>query len=224
MRSVITITAVLCSLFVFGQRQIQKDVGDFNELKVFDLIEVNLIASDENRVIIKGENTDDVKVINEHGKLKIRMHLEKRFNGERTFVEVYYTSIDIIDANEGAYIVSNEAIEQNTIMLRSQEGGKIKVGLKTNHTKIKAVTGGIVEASGLSKSQEIILNTGGIFEGMALETQDTKVAITAAGEAEVNASDKVDVRVVAGGDVIIYGDPKEIKKNKFAGGRIKVLN
>ncbi len=220
MKSITTILILLVSIASYAQRMVEKEVGNFNEIKVFDLIEVNLINSTENKVIVKGRNTESVKIINDNGILKLRMQLEERFDGNQTFVEVYYTDIDIIDANEGSEIVSAETIEQNKIELRAQEGGRIKVGLQVNFAEIKSVTGGIIEASGLAKSQEVTLNTGGIFEGSSLKTQDTKVRITAAGEAEVYAAQKVDIKVTAGGDVTVYGNPKEINKKKFAGGRI----
>jgi hypothetical protein len=220
------ITFALIMLFAFSVRaqEIQKDVGDFNELKVFDLIEVKLIQGDEKRVVIRGENSESVKVVNNNGVLKLRMELEERFDGNNTFVEVYYESLDVIDANEGALITSKETLDQNTIELRAQEGGKIKVNLNTNHTRIRAVTGGIVKASGVSKSQEVTINTGGIFEGRELKTEDTKIGVTAAGEADVYATEKVKVRVTAGGDVNIYGNPHKIDKKTVAGGRIKVMN
>jgi len=224
MKNLLSVLIAFIAISTQAQSTIQKDVGDFNELKVFDLIEVNLIQSDENKVVIKGRNTESVRVMNKNGTLKLRMNLEERFNGAQTFVEVYFTNIDVIDANEGAYIVSNTTIVQNTIELRSQEGGKIKVGLQVNHTRVKAVTGGIVQAAGQSTSQEISLNTGGIFEGRELLTDDTVVSITAAGEAEVYASEKVKVRVTAGGDVIIYGNPERVDKKRIAGGRIKVID
>jgi len=224
MKNIVTLCLVFCSIAAFAQRSITKDVGDFNELKVYDLIEVNLIQSNENKVVIKGNHTDDVKIINQNGKLKLRMEIDTRFQGEDTYIEVYFKNIRTIDANEGAYIVGNEMIEQDKIELKAQEGGRIKVGLTVDHTKIKAVTGGIIEASGLSKSQEIKINTGGIFEGRDLLTKETKIGITAAGEADVNASDRVEVRVTAGGDVNIYGNPKEVSEKKLAGGRVKIMN
>ncbi len=223
MKRLITVLIIFAAISLQAQRTIQKDVGDFNELKVFDLIEVNLIHSDENKVVIKGKNTESVKVINKNGLLKLRMSLNERFDGAQTFIEVYFTSLDVIDANEGVYIVSNTTIIQNTIELRSQEGGRIKVGLKVNHVKIKAVTGGIVAASGEAISQEVSLNTGGIYEGRELQTNDTVIGITAAGEAEVYARIKVKARVTAGGDVTIYGNPERVDKKQIAGGRIKVM-
>lgn len=219
-----TLFLAILTSSVFSQEIITQEVGNFNELKVYDLLVVTLIQSDENKVVIKGEDTQDVNIVNKNGTLKVKMNADKIFRGEYTYVEVYFKNIDVIDANEGAYIVGNEMITQNMIELRAQEGGRIKVGLELNHTKIKAVTGGIVEASGISKSQEITLNSGGVFEGRDLKTEDTKIGITAAGEADINASNKVDVKVTAGGDVNIYGNPKTINEKSFAGGRIKRMN
>ncbi|MEL6811019.1 MAG: head GIN domain-containing protein [Bacteroidota bacterium] len=224
MKNILTLCFALFSIAMLSQRTVTKDVGDFTELKVYDLMEVNLIQSDENKVVIKGDNTHDVKVINQNGKLKLRMMLDTRFQGEDTYIEVYFKDIDVIDANEGSYIVGNEMIEQDEIELRAQEGAKIKVGLQVDRTKVKAVTGGIIRASGLSRSQEITLNSGGIFEGRELLTERTKIGITAAGEADINASKKVDAKVTAGGNVYIYGNPTEVNKKKLAGGKIKVMN
>jgi len=224
MKHLATFLFILASVSVFSQRMITKEVGSFSELKVYDLMVVNLIQSNENKVIVKGENTNNVRIINQNGKLKLRMETDTRFQGEDTFIEVYFTTIEIIDANEGSYIVGNEMIEQSEITLKAQEGARIKVGLRVDKTIIKAISGGIVEASGLSKTQEIRLNTGGIFEGRELLTQKTKIKITAAGEADINASEKVEVRVTAGGDVNIYGNPKEVDEKIFAGGRVKIMN
>ncbi len=222
MKNIITVCLMLLTVTAFSQRIIDKQVGNFNEVKVFDLIEVNLIHSDENKVLIKGKNVDDIQIVNNNGKLKIRMQLDKIFTGEDTFVEVYYTSLDVIDGNEGAKITSNEQIKQNTIELRTQEGSKIKVGLDVAYAKIRAVTGGIVEASGLAKSQEVVINTGGIFEGRSLKTENSKIKISAGGESEIYATESVDINIRAGGDVDVYGNPKEVNKNTFAGGRVHI--
>lgn len=222
MKTLMTSCFVLISLSLFSQRIVDKQVGNFKEVKVFDLIEVNLIHSDENKVLIKGKNVDDIQIVNNNGKLKIRMQLDKIFTGEDTFVEVYYTNLDVIDGNEGSRITSNEQIKQNTIELRTQEGSKIKVGLDVAYAKIRAVTGGIIEASGLAKSQDVVINTGGIFEGRSLKTENSKIKISAGGESEIYATESVDITIRAGGDVDVYGNPKEVNKNTFAGGRVHI--
>lgn len=220
MKKIFTLIAVLFAT-QFQAQEVNKAVGEFSTIKVFDLIEVNMIPSDENRVIVKGENVDYIKIINENGKLKIRMELDRRFDGDDTFVEVYYTSIETIDANEGSFITVNETLVQNDIELRAQEGGHIKVGLDTKRLKARAVTGGILETYGKSDSQEVTLNTGGIYEGQELITGYSKVTIAAGGEAEIHAKDKAELKVTAGGDIFVYGEPTELKKKTFAGGRIE---
>ncbi len=220
MKRLVTLCTLLISLTTFSQHIVDREVGEFNKIKVFDLIEVNLIKSDENRILIKGENVHDIKFVNKDGTLKLRMQLDKKFQGEDTLIEVFYTSLDVIDGNEGALIVCNELVEQNHIELRVQEGAKIKAGLNVSNLDARAVTGGIIEASGLAENQVVVINTGGIFEGKELKTEVTSVKISAGGEAELHASEKIDINVKAGGDVYVYGNPKRINKNTLAGGRI----
>jgi hypothetical protein len=207
-----------------AQGIVDREVGEFREIKVFDLIEVNLIKSDENRILIKGRNTQDINFVNKDGVLKLRMPLEKKFQGEDTFIEVYYTDLRIIDANEGARIIGNEQLVQDRIELRAQEGAQIEIGLSVQDARIRAVTGGIVTASGIATNQVITLNTGGIFEGRDLKTDYTGIRVSTGGEAELFASKEVDIQIRAGGDVRVYGDPQSVNKDTMMGGRIYFLN
>ncbi|WP_445385676.1 head GIN domain-containing protein [Robiginitalea sp. IMCC44478] len=222
MRTFLIAILAICSAQAWAQHMVDREVGAFHELKVFDLIEVNLIKSDQNRILIKGDHVDDIIFVNRDGVLKLRMALEKKFQGEDTFIEVYYTDIRTIDANEGARIVGNELISQDRIELKAQEGAQIEVGLEVTDADIRAVTGGIVRASGLASNQVVVLNTGGIFEGRDLKTGYSSVKISAGGEAELFASDQVDIQIRAGGDVYVYGNPQRVNKKKMMGGRIYI--
>ncbi|NJB36109.1 head GIN domain-containing protein [Croceivirga sp. JEA036] len=224
MRKIITLVCIALNFTGLAQRMIESEVGEFDEIKVFDLIEVNLIQSDEDKIIIKGKNVEDITWTNRNGVLKLRMQLDKKFRGEDTFIEVYYKDIDVIDGNEGARIVCNELVSQNKLEVRVQEGAKITIGMEVNYVEMRAVTGGIIEASGLAESQSIVLNTGGIFEGRELRTADTDIKISAGGEAELFASESVAINVRAGGDVDVYGNPKKVNKKTLVGGRIRFVD
>ena len=224
MKKLYTLGMLLLPLVMFSQRIIDTEVGEFNKIKVFDLIEVNLIQSDENKIMIKGWNVDDIKWTNKNGTLKLRMQLDKKFQGEDTMIEVYYTDLDVIDGNEGAQITCNEMVQKSKIELRAQEGATIRIGMDVDYADIRAVTGGIVKASGLAKNQTVVINTCGIFEGRELRTSTTDVKISAGGEADVFASELVDVNVRAGGDVHVYGNPQTVNKRTFVGGRVYIKN
>jgi hypothetical protein len=222
MKKIIFLSLIFLAQGAIAQRIVDKEVGDFNTIKVYDLIEVNLIKADENRIMIKGDHVEDIQFVNKDGVLKLRMQLEKKFQGEDTLIEVYYTDLDVIDGNEGAKIVCNETVVKERLELRVQEGAQIKIGMEVTDLDLRAVTGGIIEASGLANNQVIVLNTGGVFEGRELKTNYSSVKIMAGGEATLSASDKVDINVRAGGDVYVYGNPKEVNKKTLAGGRIYI--
>lgn len=223
MKFYITLIALITAATSFAQNPITRDVGDFTEVKVYDRIMVNLVRSDENKVVITGEDASQVQVINKNGKLKIRMDFGLIFNGNRTFVHVHYNSLEIIDGNEGAEITSNELIEQDRIEIKMQEGAVIKVGLQVQEVKLRAVTGGVIMASGQAQRQEVTVNTGGHYEGEDLITESAHIFVQAGGEVEAYASKLADITIRAGGDVVVYGKPAEVKRKRTFGGRIKIM-
>lgn len=215
---------VLFVAYSASAQKIQQNVGDFTKLKVYDLIQVQLIKSDVDKIVISGENSSAVEVMNKNGTLKLRMKLEERFDGNNTFIQLYYTDLDVIDANEGSEITSEETIKQSTLELKSQEGGKIDLKLEVSHLKVRGTTGGEISVKGKAVSQDISLGTGGMFYGKNFETQATEISVTAAGIAEILAKEKATIKVTAGGDVTVYGNPPKITQRTIAGGRISVVN
>ena len=152
------------------------------------------------------------------------MSLEEIFDGNNTKVILYYTSVDVIDVNEGAKVHSKDDIKQFEVDLKAQEGGIINVPLNVTYTNVKTVTGGIVTLSGKSKSQDISVSTGGEYYGEKLKTDQTEVSIKAGGNAHVNASKLADIKIRAGGDVYVYGNPETVNESKALGGRVKRMN
>ena len=65
------------------------------------------------------------------------------------------------------------------------------------------------------------MSTGGIFKGKAFASEKAEIAIRAGGEADVNTTGILDIKIRAGGDVYIYGNPDEVNENRVLGGRIK---
>lgn len=214
--------AILCiSAISFSQQT--TEVGDFSELKVYDLITVKLVPSDENKVVVEGKNTEFVKTINDSGVLKIRMELEERFDGSETTVTVHFKNISILDANEGAEINSEAEIKSSSLELKTQEGGKINVIIATENVNIKSVSGGIVKAKGTTNKQDISINSGGIYEAKDLISNEAYVNVTAGGSAIIYTKEKIEAKVTAGGIITVYGNPKDVKKKKLAGGKIEIV-
>lgn len=218
MKRIILVFFVFLSQITFAQTTI--DLGDFTDLKVFDKLSVTLVASNENKAEITGTSQSKVEVVNKNGLLKIRMPLTKIMSGDEAKVTLYFKKIHSIDANEGSEVTCGDTFKQTSFMVGVQEGAKVSVNLDVDKAEIKAYSGGIVEVKGKAVTQSILINSGGIVKANEFETSQTTVSLSAGGSADVKASNLVDAKVKAGGTVTIYGKPKELRQQTFAGGTI----
>jgi hypothetical protein len=213
---------LLVSSIAFSQTE--KSVGDFNKVTSFDQIEVLLIPSDENKVVLDGSGSEDVEIVNKNGELKIRMRLTKMLSGDNISATVYYKNIDAVEANEGSRISSEATFEATTFDIKAKEGSQIKIKINVDRLTARIGNGSTVTVSGKAKNQDVLINSGGIYEAERLKTSQTIITANAGGDADVYATDLVDAKVRAGGDIRIYGKPKQINQKIVAGGTIKEGN
>jgi hypothetical protein len=202
--------------------QVTKTLGDFSTVKVFDKISVKLVKSNENKIVITGSRAEDVELVTKNNDLKIRMKFSKLLQGEEVTATLYYKFIDDVEASEGAYISSEDTFKVTSMTLNSKEGAHIKLNLDVQKVNAKLHTGGIIELSGKASGQDVTITSGGILKAKNLATSQTEVSVNAGGEADVNASELVDAKIRAGGNIDIFGNPKQVNKKTTAGGSIEI--
>jgi PIN domain nuclease of toxin-antitoxin system len=203
--------------------QTEKKVGDFHKVTTFDQITVELIASEENKVELSGTNSEEIEIVNNNGELKLRMPLTKLLKGNQVKAKVYYTDLDAVEANEGSQISNEASIKSTNFDIIAKEGAKINISLDVAKATVKITSGGIVKTAGIAKNQDVVISAGAIYEGKDLTTEQTSISINAGGEAAVFATQLVDAKARAGGEIMIYGNPTQVNKKTFAGGRIKII-
>ena len=202
----------------FGQ--IEKKVGDFNKVTAFDRIDVMLISGNENIVQLDGKEAEEVELINKNGELKIRMPLTKLMDGDNISVTVYYKNLTAVEANEGSKIACGDKIKATSFDIIAKEGSEVKLILDVDKLKVKVKNGSTVDLQGNALTQEAIVNSGGRYLALGLKTNQTSITVTAGGEALIFATNIVDAKVRAGGNITINGEPKQINKDIVAGGTI----
>lgn len=205
--------------YLFGFSQ---DLGEFTQIKTYDGLAVELIASNENAVEFSGKEKDNIQVENKKGTLVIRMKISKLFSGYKTFVKLYYKDpLSIIQANDESFITINDILTQEKVLLEAYESALIEAKLNIDQLLVKAFFNGEVKVSGTAKLQDININTGGTYSGENLKSSFTTISVNAGGNASVNATDYVNASVKAGGTVLIYGNPKKVDEKKLFSGLIK---
>jgi hypothetical protein len=165
--------------------QLEKKVGDFNKVTSFDQIDVILIPSSENKVVLNGSGSDEVELINKNGELKIRMPLTELLKGDNISAIVFFKNIDALEANEGSRIASESILKSTLFNIVAKEGAQIKIKLDVDKLKVRVVNGSIIQLEGKAKNQDILLNSGGVYKSKKLITSQTLITLNAGGEADV---------------------------------------
>lgn len=221
----LAVLIIFISATLFAQEPTTTKLGDFNELKVFNGLTVELQKSNISKIEVSGSQADDVSIKNINGILKIRLKFPEGFIAENVKIVLYYTNnIATLDANEGAHIVSNETLNQQHLEVKVQEGAKIDLDVAIKHLVVKTVSGGIITLTGSAENQTVEANTGGIYYGFDLKSKQTIATSAAGSSVEVRASDILDAKAQFGGLIYYKGAPEVLKSKTIVKGTIKSMN
>ncbi len=218
---VIIVFVFLCQI---ASAQVTRNLGDFDQVKVFDKINVKLIAASENKIVVTGARADELETVNKNGELKIRMPFPKLLSGEDITVKLYFKNLESIAVSEGSYVSSENDFKQTSLDLNAKSGGEIKLTIAVDKVSVKVNSGGIVSLFGTAENQEVVITSGGILNAKELATSQTTISVAAGGKSEIHASILVDAKVRAGGSIFIYGKPKQVNQEVFIGGTILEKN
>ncbi len=199
-----------------------ENLGDFNELKIFNGLTVDIVRSDEAKIEISGEKTGDVNVKNVNGKLKLSLKFPENFNPDKVKITIFYNlDLTILDVNEGSAIFSNETIDQVSLTVKAQEGAYIHVPIDVKYLTVKAVSGGSIKLKGRAINQDVLVTTGGVYDAYELTTEYADVTAASGANIEVNVSNLLDANVRFGGTIFYKGNPEKVNSKKVMGGKIK---
>tara|TARA_B100000029_G_scaffold230048_1_gene227523 strand:+ start:1616 stop:2305 length:690 start_codon:yes stop_codon:yes gene_type:complete len=223
MKTKILIALLIISQSLFSQNENSRKIGDFNILKVYDLINIELILAEENYAEISGQHSNKVVVKNKNGELKVRMGIERRFRGANTKVKIFYNNIEKIYVHEGAFVFSKDTIKQASLYIKADEGAKVSLDVSMSELSTNTASGAIMEIGGKSNLHRAKVNTGGELQAAKLTTGETEVFLTTGAVADVFAVEELSVSVRAGGTVNVHSKTKKIIESKLVGGSINYL-
>lgn len=222
MRKITMLFIALCGTIGFAQEV--KQVGEFKRVNVFDKIELTLIPDTETKMEVSGTNAEEVTFVNKNGNLKIRMNISKSFQGGDVRIKLHYKDLEEVIAEEGATVKSSETLKATSLAITSKTGASVDLKIEAQKATIRAYTGGIMTLTGKVNTQDILANAGASVFNEKLISEQTEVTVNAGGTAKVNATELVDAKTRAGGEIIIFGKPKKINEKIVMGGSISKGN
>ena len=241
MKSIFILLSLIFGHFIFAQTTVKDSVSvqenkqiersktimmsPFSGIKVFSGIQVKLIPSAENKLILSGENFETVVTTLKKDVLRIKHSLDQIFNPKNTYIEIYFSQpLDLIHTYQGSIVETKAVLKTTSIELKAHEGSSIEVNIECEKIKSSVNSGATLNIEGSTVNHELKILGGGICESETLLTKQTTVKVTAGGVAYIHASDLLEATVNVGGTVRIHGRPTKLIKTKRIGGTITEMN
>tara|TARA_Y100000766_G_scaffold143487_1_gene123334 strand:- start:27 stop:704 length:678 start_codon:yes stop_codon:yes gene_type:complete len=208
---------------MFSQLKIDRDLGEFSKVAVYDGINLELIKSEENKVEITGNNTKFVVVKNKNGDLKIRLNLEKRFSGDRTKVTLFYKTLYSVISHEGSNVFSKETIKQADINIKAHTGSRQNLIVDLNTLNTTAATGANINISGKTEYHDTSSSSGAEIKAKDLVSNETYATATTGGVLDVSATKELEANSKLGGTINVHEKTDKITESISVGGVVNYL-
>ena len=206
-----------------GQSKVERNLGDFSKLAVYDGINLELIKSDENKVQITGKNTNFAVVKNKNGDLKIRLNLERRFSGDKTKVTLFYKTLYNIISHEGSNVFSKDTIKQADLNVKANTGSTLNIIVDLNTLNTTSTTGSTVNLSGNAEYHDCSTSTGAEINAEKLTTTETYATATTGGLIEVSAEKELEANSKLGGVINVHKKTDKIVESISLGGIVNYI-
>ena len=217
------LTLLIIPSLLVSQEEINRNLGEFTKLSIYDGINVELIKSDENKVEASGENTRFVVVKNKNGNLKIRLNVQKRFSGDRTMVKLYYKNIYSFIAHEGSNIFSKDTIKQADLKIKGHTGSRIDVPVKLNSISVTSTAGAKITLRGTSTYLEASSATGSEINARNMVVEDGEVSALSGSMVDVRVETNLEAIARIGGVINVHSKTERITEKVSLGGSVIYL-
>jgi hypothetical protein len=189
--------------------------------KVYSGLEVNLIASEVNKAVVYGSQSDNVILGMKKGVLQLKIALGSLSDSLPTRVDLYHSKLlNEITATQQAKITSQVPLVQTSLNLKSSTAAVMDFEIYTDRLDAVATNGGRIELEGTVSSFNLNVNTGGSCEAEQLQTTQVQTKLIGGGYAYVTVSDLINAEVIAGSVLRVYGDPVKKVYQKKLGGKL----
>ena len=222
-KNILTLFLVVSVYLVNAQDNQRRTLttSPFIGVKVYSGLEVNLIASDVNKAVVYGSQSDDVILGMKNGVLQLKIALGSLSDSLPTRVDLYHSKLlNEITATQQAKITSQVPLVQTSLNLKSNTAAVIDFEIYADRLDAVVTNGGRIELEGTVSSFNLNVNTGGSCEAEQLQTTQVQTKLIGGGYAYVTVSDLINADVIAGSVLRVYGDPVKKVYQKKLGGKL----
>lgn len=211
MKTILVMAALVSLQFAAAQKTMKLE--DFKSITLASDIKLELVKSNENKVVYNGDENFDVKYNN--GALA--------FEGEGNATLYYKNELESITVGSDAEISGKDEIKGNHFNLTAGSDSEVHLSLNVENLHVTAGSDSKVSLSGKAGSMSATIGSDGEYHSEDLKVGDASINLGSDAEGTMNASGIVNANVASDSSLTVYGKPKKINEIKGSDATIKVM-
>lgn len=198
-------------------------VGNFDEIKVAQGIEAQLIKSDQEKIIVNAPSNivDDVLVEFNGDKAYIHFKAGISFRGSHNVtVKVFVKDFSLLQASSGGSVYSNDKFTEEKLTIDVSSSGVVKGFYEANNLTLessssgtfdgkiwainldaKASSSGLIQAEGISKNATIKASSSGSFLGEKVVVQNAELRASSSGSISLMTEKELKAQASSSGTI-----------------------
>lgn len=210
----------IAALAVFGIASAQKtiELESFTGITVNGKVELKLMASAENKIVINDPNADALKVSAQNGYLSINS------KDKTTEATLYYSgNLESITVAGDAEINSANTIKAERLSITAGGGTELNINAEVTDLTLSAASKSEIDLTGSAHNFNAIASEGKLKADEFKTKESCNVTIASKADVKIHSTGMVNATVASGGKLNIYGSPSAMKKTVAKGGEVNLF-
>lgn len=224
MKKITFLIALMLTINVASAQTTERDLENFNKIKVSSAVNIKLIPGDNAHASISGvpeQYIENVKTEVVDGVLKIYVSGKVKAANDMA-IAVTFSSLNSIEVSGASTIKSAEAISTDTLTI--QTSGASVLDLEINAQKVGLITSGAseVKLKGFTKDFNATLSGASDLKARTFEANQVTINASGASDVDVYAAQEINGGTSGASDIQVFGNPpvNNLKKSGYSDVRI----
>jgi hypothetical protein len=189
-----------------------RTTGDYDAIKCAGSMDFVLVAGDEGKIKIEGEENLLKHVVTEIKNDKLIVKVEKGINLKPSWnktikVTIPFKDISAVSLAGSGDLWNEDKISSNNLNVSLAGSGDVTLNVEASSVKGSIAGSGDLTLKGSTNDLEAKVAGSGDFHGFELQANNTEVSIAGSGDAKVVSNKSLKARVAGSGDIQYKGNP-----------------
>lgn len=191
-----------------------RTTSDYDAIKISGSFDVDLVAGQEGKIILKGEENllSAIKVEVEDNVLKV--YVERNSNirpsiGKKIQVTIPFDKISEVNLSGSGNIQSKNVIKNDKFLAKLSGSGNFNLAVDSNNLELNLSGSGNVRLKGNANYFTTKLSGSGDIDTTELQSKIVDVNVSGSGNSKINCKESLTARVSGSGNIKYTGNPEK---------------